>query len=170
MFKKKSSLYGLIFIGLCGWGLYQFDFRVPPPCAFCTDEVLDAQEFARENGVIAMLTYKPVTCGHVLIIPSRHVETFEELTDLEVAAMGRMVKKVDRLIRNRYGNTGYVLLNKNGPSSGSTVDHVHIHYLPRYPKENHLLFALKFWFIPLLKPVTEVELSKELAYLTSAAR
>jgi histidine triad (HIT) family protein len=170
MITTKRLLIILSILAVTAWVSAKFDFKKPPPCAFCEKETLDAQEFARDSGVIALLTYKPVTTGHVLIIPARHVENFEELTEYEIAAMGKMVKKIDRVIKARYGNTSYILLHKSGEDAGATVPHAHMHYLPRYPKENHLIFALRFWFIPLLKPISQVEIAKELAFLQSAMR
>jgi diadenosine tetraphosphate (Ap4A) HIT family hydrolase len=168
MTRWKKLLFLFCVLGFGIWIASYFDFRKLPACAFCEQEVLNAQEFDRENGIIALLTYKPVATGHVLIIPERHVENFEDLTDLEIAYMGKMIKKVDKVIKTRYGNTGYLLLSKNGKSAGATVPHLHIHYLPRYPKESHLFFALRFWFLPLLHPISKVEIAKELAFLHSA--
>lgn len=122
-------------------------------CAFCQKEILNRQTFAKENGAIGMLTYKPCTPGHVLIIPERHVERFEDLTSEEIAAIGEMIKKVDLAVRNAYGNTDYLLLQKNGTSAGQSVPHVHFHYIP-----STQFLTVRFFLAPWLPPLNEGEL------------
>lgn len=113
-------------------------------CAFCQEEVLATHTFYVGERARALITYKPAVDGHVLIIPERHVERFEQLTSEELAEMGEIIKKVDQAVKNIYGNTGYLLLQKNGKEAGQSVPHVHFHYLPRTEGDGHWLFAIKF--------------------------
>lgn len=122
-------------------------------CAFCRQEVLNAQVFYRKDGAIGLLTYKPAVPGHVLIIPERHVERFEDLTAEELVALGDAIKKIDGAVRSAFGNTDYLLIQKNGRGAGQTVPHVHFHYLPAAK-----FLAARFLFSPWLKPLKEEEL------------
>lgn len=135
--------------------LVQVDFQRfnKPGCAFCTQEVLERQVFYRENGALALLTHKPAVPGHVLIIPERHVERFEDLTSEELMAIGDAIKKVDAVVRKTFGNVDYLLLQKNGRGAGQSVPHVHFHYLPATK-----FLALRFFISPWLKPLTAKQL------------
>ena len=100
------------------------------PCAFCREEVLEAQVFYTGEQSLALLSYKPVLPGHILVIPKRHVERFEDLTEAEMTDMQRTIQKVDQAVRRLYGYKDYLLLEKNGPDAGQSVPHVHFHYIP----------------------------------------
>jgi diadenosine tetraphosphate (Ap4A) HIT family hydrolase len=63
------------------------------PCAFCNPAILDYQQFYEDDLVIALYTHKPVMPGHCLIIPKRHVERFEMLSDEESLQIFRVIKK-----------------------------------------------------------------------------
>ncbi len=64
-------------------------------CAFCDSVVLEAQTFYEDDRVVALYTHKPVSPGHCLVIPKRHVERYEALSDEEILQIGRVVRKVD---------------------------------------------------------------------------
>ena len=83
-------------------------------CAFCNQQVVDNQKFYEESLVMALYSYKPIFPGHVLIIPKRHVERYESLTDEEILQMGQVVKKVHRAVMKVFATSAYLLLQKNG--------------------------------------------------------
>ena len=132
--------------------LFDFQRFSKAGCAFCDEKVLDAQVFYRGDGVFGVLTHKPAVPGHVLIIPERHVERFEDLTTEEVAALGEAIKKVDLAVRRTFGNEDYVLLQKNGRGAGQSVPHVHFHYLPATK-----FLPFHFFLSPWLKPMKSEE-------------
>lgn len=100
-------------------------------CAFCDPAVLEAQCFYSDDLVLALYTHKPILPGHCLIIPRRHAERFEMLTDEEMLRIGRVIRKVDDAAMKVYQTSSYLLLQKNGREVGQTVFHVHFHYIPR---------------------------------------
>lgn len=135
---------------------FKVDFQIfnkDPECPFCEKKVLDAQLFFRKNGVLGLLTHKPAVPGHVLIVPERHVERFEELTPQEVESLYEAVKRIDVAVRRQVGNRDYILLQKNGRAAGQSVPHVHFHYLPATD-----FLAFRFFLSPWLKPLTPNEM------------
>lgn len=123
MGKKILSLIGCL-----------YSFRVlfaENSCAFCQPDVLNRQTFYEDDLVLALYTHKPILPGHCLIIPKRHVERFEELTDEELAQIGRVIKKANIAAEKVFQTISYLLLQKNGAEVGQTVPHVHFHYIPR---------------------------------------
>jgi len=158
----KKTLYILFtFSLLVGSGFlcsFQKNSSSFSDCAFCKEEVLASQSFYLGDKARALITYKPAVDGHVLIIPERHVERFEDLNPEELVEMGAIIKKVDLAIRNLYGTTGYLLLQKNGREAGQSVPHVHFHYLPRHEGDSHLLFALRFFASDYQRPLKTEEI------------
>ena len=80
----------------------------------------------------AMFDGFPVSKGHVLIIPKRHVADYFDLTDEEIMAMQHMMKEIKGRLDEEFSPDGYnVGINVN-EAAGQTVFHVHMHLIPRY--------------------------------------
>ncbi|MEU4445024.1 HIT family protein [Actinosynnema sp. NPDC050801] len=74
----------------------------------------------------------PAAEGHVEVVPKRHVESYFDLTDEEAAEAYRMVKLAQRMLDSKYHPAGYTIGVNEGRAAGRTVDHLHIHLIPRY--------------------------------------
>lgn len=122
-------------------------------CAFCQQNILDAQVFFRGEKVLGLITHKPAVPGHVLIVLERHVERFEDLTAEEIAAIQGAIQKIDVAARNLFGHKDYLLLQKNGREAGQSVPHVHFHYLPAAKG-----LTIGFFVAPWLKPLAPDEM------------
>ena len=155
--RKKLSLLAVLVA--CLLGATYFLFVNPSfngPCAFCDQTVLNNQKFYEDDLVLALYTYKPILPGHCLIIPKRHVERFEMLTETEVAQMGRVIKKVDQAVMKGFGTSSYLLLQKNGVEVGQSVPHVHFHYVPRKAGDGSAVqFILKMWIANVKQPISQ---------------
>jgi histidine triad (HIT) family protein len=130
-------------------GIYLLSSKPSLPtgyCAFCDQSVLDRQTFYEDELVRALYTYKPVMPGHCLVIPKRHVERFESLTDEEITQMGQTLKKVNLAVAKVFDTSPYLLLQKNGVEVGQSVPHVHFHYIPRKTGDDSILkFLVKMY-------------------------
>jgi diadenosine tetraphosphate (Ap4A) HIT family hydrolase len=105
--------------------------------------VLDTQVFYSGEKTAALINYQPAIPGHTMIIPKRHVERIEDLTPEEMAEIGQTIQKVDRAIKKIYGNTGSLILQKNGKEAGQSVPHVHFHYYPRNESDGQAWFIYR---------------------------
>ena len=99
------------------------------PCLFCKDPrgVLSVHELAYS----ANDTY-PVSPGHTLVIPKRHVASFFDLTQDEVAACMDLINAEKKRIDGEFKPDGYNIGVNVGPAAGQSIFHVHIHIIPRY--------------------------------------
>jgi diadenosine tetraphosphate (Ap4A) HIT family hydrolase len=98
-------------------------------CPFC--ELPTARIVARnEHGVVIRDAY-PVTPGHTLVIPVRHVGSFFELRPDERGALWALLDqaKSDLEIGDDKPD-GYNIGINDGPAAGQTVPHLHIHLIP----------------------------------------
>jgi ATP adenylyltransferase len=74
----------------------------------------------------------PVTPGHALLIPRRHVATWFEATPGEQAALLGALEQAKILIERRHQPDGYNMGFNCGVAAGQTVMHLHVHLIPRY--------------------------------------
>jgi diadenosine tetraphosphate (Ap4A) HIT family hydrolase len=105
------------------------DFK-PTDCPFCK---LPGECLLETNAwALAVADAFPVSAGHTLAIPRRHVTSFFELTEEEVTAVHALLCRMkDRLDGDRKPG-GYTIGINNGTASGQTIAHVHVHLIPRY--------------------------------------
>jgi len=74
----------------------------------------------------------PVSPGHALIIPKRHVASYFDLTNHEREAMNIMLQYVKQKVNERYHPDGYNIGINVNEAAGQSVFHVHMHLIPRY--------------------------------------
>jgi diadenosine tetraphosphate (Ap4A) HIT family hydrolase len=99
-------------------------------CPFCTlpdARILSSGPF----GAVIRDAY-PVSPGHTLIIPRRHVGSFFELTAEERGSLLGLLEAAKRELDGTHRPDGYNIGINDGPAAGQTVPHLHIHLIPRY--------------------------------------
>jgi diadenosine tetraphosphate (Ap4A) HIT family hydrolase len=74
----------------------------------------------------------PVTEGHALVIPKDEIPTWFDATHDQQLALIVLVDDVKQLLDGKYDPDGYNVGINNGEAAGQTVDHLHIHVIPRY--------------------------------------
>lgn len=81
---------------------------------------------------VAFFDGYPVSPGHALIVPKRHVSSYFDLTDHEREAMNVMLQYVKRVVDERFHPDGYNFGINVGQAAGQSVYHCHMHLIPRY--------------------------------------
>lgn len=111
-----------------------------PGCTFCAivaDEI-PALRIYEDDHAVAFMDRLPMTVGHCLVIPRRHVTDIWELTDDDAAHVMQAARRVASLVRERLKPLGVNLLNNNGAAADQTQFHFHIHVIPRYGRDRLL--------------------------------
>lgn len=80
----------------------------------------------------AVLDGFPISKGHSLIIPKRHIANFFDLSFEEQNDCLQVANKVQRLIKNNFQNEGFTVGLNIGKVAGQKFDHASIHVIPRY--------------------------------------
>jgi histidine triad (HIT) family protein len=100
-------------------------------CIFCkiAKKEIPSKIITETNKSIAFLDVFPLSRGHTLVIPKRHYEKVQDMTDMDNTdlfnTVHKVISKVDKL-------TGATLLAvHNGKDSGQEIPHVHVHLIPR---------------------------------------
>ena len=101
-----------------------------PDCVFCT---LEPARIAWSGTlVLAVWDAFPVSPGHALVVPRRHVPDWDALTRDEKAAILAGVDEARALIGARHAPDGFNIGCNDGAAAGQTVPHFHMHVIPRY--------------------------------------
>lgn len=96
---------------------------------------LDRSRWLAENRyAFALLDMYPVSPGHTLIVPKRAVRTVFDLQDRETAACWQLLVQQRGVLQRdlRPSPTGFNVGVNDGEVAGQTIDHAHIHLIPRY--------------------------------------
>ncbi|MBK9151282.1 MAG: HIT domain-containing protein [Saprospiraceae bacterium] len=100
-------------------------------CPFCNPD--SERELIVESATAYAIYDKyPVSDGHALIIPKRHCANYFDLSFKEQSACMFMLNKVKDVITEIYQPDGFNIGINVGEKAGQTVNHVHIHLIPRY--------------------------------------
>lgn len=100
-------------------------------CPFCN--LTKRVELICETATcVAFYDGYPVSPGHALIVPKRHVSSYFDLTPHELQAMQIVLKRVQQLVEERYHPDGYNIGVNVDAAAGQSVFHVHMHLIPRY--------------------------------------
>ena len=116
------------------------------PCPFCTlppERIIDSNEF----GVVIRDGF-PISPGHTLIIPKRHVGSFFEITQNERDALLMLLDKAKETIDEEFHPDGFNIGINDGASAGQTVPHLHMHLIPRYTNDQTDPRGGVRWIIP----------------------
>ena len=100
-------------------------------CPFCKAES-ERDIIASSSLSVAFYDGFPVSPGHALIIPRRHVASFFELTQEEQQDLLNLADRVKRIVEERYHPDGYNIGINVGEAAGQSIFHVHMHLIPRY--------------------------------------
>jgi diadenosine tetraphosphate (Ap4A) HIT family hydrolase len=128
------------------WGNWSFEDVPCGPCAFCTlpaDRILGGNEHA-----VWILDAHPVSPGHSLIVPKRHVESFFETTPEEREAVLSLIDRARAHVIKDHAPSGYNIGINEGSAAGQTVSHLHVHLIPRFPGDSEAPRGGVRWVIP----------------------
>ncbi len=100
-------------------------------CALCA-EIASSSAGEATDYAVALRDEFPVSNGHALVVPRRHVEQIFDLTDAEARDVWRLVQQVRRrLVDGDPTIEGFNVGVNSGEAAGQTVKHAHVHVIPR---------------------------------------
>ena len=118
---------------------------VPEGCFLCaatTPGPADGLVVERAELTVTLLNRFPYSSGHLLVAPRRHAADLRELSPEEglavLAATRRALDAITREMAPGGFNVGFNL----GRSAGSSVDHLHLHLVPRWDGDTNFMPVL----------------------------
>lgn len=100
-------------------------------CPFCNPDS-ESELIVESATAYAIYDKFPVTSGHALIIPKKHCSDYFGLSFKEQAACIFMLNKVKGILSSKFKPDAFNIGINVGEVAGQTINHVHIHLIPRY--------------------------------------
>ena len=110
----------------------------PHDCPFCaiaqspTNDPDHPRIIAQNDHAIMIRDGFPVSPGHSLIIPKRHVGSYFKTTNDEKSCLQALLEQAKTQLDLEFSPAAYNVGINDGPAAGQTVPHCHIHLIPRY--------------------------------------
>jgi len=113
-------------------------------CIFC-------QKIAEKNDEENLILYRgkssflilntfPYNCGHLMIVPYRHIGDLEKLSDLESSELVRLTQLSVQTLKAILKPEGFNIGMNLGRVSGAGVkDHLHMHIVPRWNGDTNFM-------------------------------
>jgi len=104
-------------------------------CEFC--EIVAGRSPAsvvyRDEDCIAFMDLRPVTAGHLLVVPIEHATHLADLDPAEGQALFALAQRLAAAIRHSVLKPAGINLHlADGEVAGQEIFHVHVHVIPRY--------------------------------------
>ena len=101
-------------------------------CVFCSPK----REIITETALAYAIFDKfPVADGHTLIIPKSHVSNYFDLSINEQISVTLLINRLKKIIDKIFKPDGYNIGVNIGQAGGQTINHVHVHLIPRYKND-----------------------------------
>lgn len=105
-------------------------------CVFCK-LINESEYWFRNPGAVAIKPLNPVTPGHLLFVPVVHRNPLDDLVPLHSALELARFHRRYFLIRPKERHFNLIL--NGGSDASQTVEHMHLHYVPRRPGDGLIL-------------------------------
>lgn len=100
-------------------------------CTFCTDAEIQSRVIYKNDLVWAFPTNIPIVPGHVMICPVRCIKTISDVTDEEFLAIRTLILRLRESLQKSFAAEGFNYAWNEGLAGGQSIQHLHIHMLPR---------------------------------------
>ncbi len=106
-------------------------------CLFCkiAKKEIPASVVYEDDYALGVLDVNPRAPGHTMIIPKSHAENILDLNDLSVGPVFEAVKKMTDTLKKAFSPDGFTIGINHGRVSGQSIDHLHIHIIPRWSSD-----------------------------------
>lgn len=99
-------------------------------CPFCN--LSSERKIVISEFCVAFPDRYPVSRGHTLIVPRRHIGSLFDLTPEERHDLFELMAQCKKLLDTDFSPDGFNIGLNDGSAAGQTVMHVHLHLIPRY--------------------------------------
>ena len=117
-------------------------------CVFCT--IAMSGPPSPDNGIVhmgeacfALLNAYPYASGHLLVLPVRHVEELDNLSEAEAAELWSLTRAAAAALGRAYSPDGLNIGANLGRAAGAGIPkHLHLHAVPRWSGDTNFMTAV----------------------------
>ena len=111
----------------------------PDGCILClvrdkSHLVVDLTVYSDELCTVSVNLY-PYNPGHLMLFPNRHIVDIRQLSEEEDRRVSMLTRRFLDLLDHTHQPAAFNIGYNMGPSAGASIDHLHLHIIPRYPRE-----------------------------------
>lgn len=102
-------------------------------CIFCKiiSGEIPSHVVYEDDATFCIMDIQPLTRGHLLVMPKKHVERFGDMEERDVIPVMLTVHRMVGAMSSVFQPDGYNIFQNNGRAAGQIVDHLHVHLVPR---------------------------------------
>ncbi len=114
-------------------------------CVFCDirDGIIPSYKLYEDEYVFVILDISQVTKGHSLVIVKEHTASLLTCDDTSLTRAILVAKQLGNHLMNSLNCQGMNVLSNINEVAGQCVDHLHIHLIPRYSKDDACVIQFK---------------------------
>lgn len=129
------------------WAPWRIEYILaerPCECIFCDDDASlsdrDRLILYRTSLSIVMLNRYPYTNGHLMVAPSRHIASLDDLSEDEILDIFRATRLSRTILQQEASPQGYNIGINLGKTAGAGVEeHLHVHIVPRWHGDTNFM-------------------------------
>ena len=112
---------------------------------FCRiiDGEIPCHKIYEDDDVLAFLDISQVTKGHALVVPKKHYDNFLSVPHEEMHKVMDVAQRIGQIAIKFLGAKGVNILTNCYEAAGQTVNHFHVHVIPRYEEKEGFHLEMK---------------------------
>ncbi|WNE41465.1 MAG: Protein hit [Mycoplasmataceae bacterium] len=111
-------------------------------CIFCliVEKKINSEILIDNEKSLSFLDSNPLSKGHSLIITKKHYNDLFEIDQNDWNDLFFTIKELVEKIKNQYSPKGFNFVSNIGKEAYQTINHLHIHLIPKYDKESGFIW------------------------------
>jgi ATP adenylyltransferase len=111
----------------------------PTGCILClirdkSPDVIDLTVWSDDLFTVSVNLY-PYNPGHLMVFPNRHLEDIRDYTAEEDSRLALLTRRCITALESTHQPTAFNIGYNMGANAGASIEHLHLHIIPRYPRE-----------------------------------
>lgn len=100
-------------------------------CIFCKiiKGEIPSSKLYEDEEILAFKDINPLAPVHILVIPKKHIETADDISEEDEATIGKIFTIIKKLAKENNLKNGYRIINNCGEDAGQQVKHLHFHLI-----------------------------------------
>jgi len=100
-------------------------------CIFCKiiSGEIPCKKIYEDENMLAFHDINPVAPVHFLVIPKTHIESANDIADVESGVIAKIFAAIPNLAKEQNLENGYRIINNCGEYGCQTVSHIHFHVI-----------------------------------------
>lgn len=114
-------------------------------CIFCDiiEGKIPSYTIYEDDTVKAFLDISQVTKGHTLVVPKVHYDNFLECDSETMKHVMEVAQTLGKNIKHKLNANGMNILSNINEVAGQSVNHFHVHLIPRYDENDACVIEFK---------------------------